>query len=287
MISRILITCLACHKPNTARVQIGHESEQSVSFLCPNCGAEMRLKLLLDNPPHVKVIFEENCEEGEEEGIITNIGAGFAIDKDNLHRDLYFPSFELMRENAKAMAAAVDEIELNINEAGPVIFDTTIALGTLPRSAEYWKFLKQALRFHNNGQTGLMEVQLNKLWELSADGAFIDWTEEDKSLENTLFMFFQRIMQPSTTKWLNPLIDTIKKAAEINTNEMKELCFHYDHDLKSDRFESYSEIFSEYFKAYGEFNQTLLYVRLEQQLDTDKVATSTNFDLTKMLRQCL
>lgn len=167
MISRILITCLACQKPNTARVQVGHESEQAVSFSCAHCGTDMRLKLLLDAPPHVKVIFEENCKEGNEEGKVTNIGAGFAIDKNNLHKDLYFPAFDLMKENIKAMAAAVEDIELNIDEAGPVLFDTAIALGGLPRSAEYWKFLKQALRFHNTGQNDLMEAQLNKFWELS------------------------------------------------------------------------------------------------------------------------
>ena len=88
MISRIQITCLACQKPNTARVQIGHELEQALSFPCQHCGTEMRLKLILNNPPHVKVIFEENCEQGHEEGKITNIGAGFTIDKNKLHDDL-------------------------------------------------------------------------------------------------------------------------------------------------------------------------------------------------------
>lgn len=89
-------------------------------------------------------------------------------------------------------------------------------------------------------------------------------------------------MQPSSKKWLDPLVDTLRRATDKNADEVKKLCSHYDLDLKSERFENYSDIFSEYFKAYGEFNQTLLYVRLEQQLDAEKVATSTNFDLTKM-----
>lgn len=55
--------------------------------------------MLLDEPPRVKIRWEENAAPGTKEGAIINIGAGFTIAKEMLHKDLYFPSFDAIRPN--------------------------------------------------------------------------------------------------------------------------------------------------------------------------------------------
>ena len=61
---------------------------------------------------NVGLVWEENCEEGETEGTIVNVGAGFAIAKDKVHQDKYFPSFEmepLLKKRLAELKAQWDE----------------------------------------------------------------------------------------------------------------------------------------------------------------------------------
>ncbi len=267
MISRTLITCLACTKPITARIQVGHELEQPVSFPCPECGTEVRLTLVLDQPPRVKVRWDENCKAGNEEGAIINIGAGFTIAKDKLHEDLYFPSFDAPR-------IPIGDLQIPEGTEGPMVLDSPVVLGTLPYAAEHWRTIQRALRFNRTGQTANLEAQLNEFWG--------EPRSPNETLDNALFSFLLRFMAPNGKRWLDSLVTTVKQAAAINSNEYQKLVAHYEADLKNDRFQAYSEIFSEYFKAYGEFSQTLVYVRQQIELSEDAVATSSDFDRTRM-----
>ncbi len=267
MISRTWITCLACRKPITARIQVGHEHEQPISFPCPNCGTEVQLTLLLDEPPRVKIRWGVNSEEGKEEGAVINIGAGFTIAKDKLHTDMYFPSFDAPRQR-------VAEHKIPAGHKGPFFVDTAVAMGTLPRATEQWRTLQRALRFHRTSQSANLEAQLNIFWgePRTANG----------TLEAAIFSFLMRFMVPNAKAWLDPLVSTLKQAEALNPSEYARLVSHYDSDLKKDRFDAYAEIISEYFKAYGEFSQTLVYVRGQMELPENAVATSSDFDGTKM-----
>lgn len=267
MISRTWITCLSCTKPITARIQVGHELEQPVSFPCPNCGTEVQLALILDEPPRVKIRWGTNSEEGSGEGAIVNIGAGFTIPKEKLHADMYFPSFDAPRPN-------FEDYKIPGGVKGRLVIDTAVAMGTLPYAADHWRTLQRALRFHRTGQTANQEAQLNKFWG--------EPRTADETLDEALFSFLMRFMAPNSKKALDPLVVAIKQAASMNPAEYTRLVSHYDSDLKKDRFEAYSEILSEYFKGYGEFSQTLVYVRRQIELPSNAVATSSDFDGTKM-----
>jgi len=267
MISRIRITCLACKKPITARIQIGYELEQPITFPCPNCGTEVQLTLLLDEPPRVKIRWGTNSEVGDQDGAVINIGAGFTVAKDKLHTDMYFPSFDAPKPN-------FSEHQVPAGFNGPMFLDTSVALGTLPYATEHWRTLQRALRFHRIGQTANLEVQLNCFWG--------EPRSPDETLGGALLSFLMRFMAPNAKAWLDPLVFALKQAASSNPTEYARLVTHYDSDLKKDRFDAYSEIISEYFKAYGEFSQTLVYVRRQIDLPQDAVATSSDFDGTKM-----
>ena len=264
MILRTLITCLTCKNPITARINIGHEVEQPVNFPCPDCGTEIRLNLLLDALPRVKIRWDENCEQGNTEGKIINIGAEFIVSKDMLHQDFIFPSFFAPRPTN-------EELEKIRNQK---FKDAAIAGGLLPYAEKHWKILKSALQFHNTNQLEKMEERLKSYWG--------DSNETDKSLEYALFTFLMRLMEPSTETWMSPLIAVLEEARSLNRSEYDKLVSHYNLDLKQNRFESYSEIISDYFRAYGEFNQTLIYVRRQIELPKNSIATSSDFDKTKM-----
>lgn len=248
MISRTWIKCLSCEKPITARIQVGHELKQPVSFPCPHCGTPVHLTLLLDEPPRVKIEWGENAEEGNEEGAIVNVGAGFTIPIDKVHQDLYFPSFDAPRPN-------LEHLTIPDNLPGPIFIDTTIALGTLPYAEQSWQLLARGLRFHKTGQQDNLNSQLDKFWGLPR--------QSEMNLENALYNFFLRFLEPNGKKWLTTLEATLQTANSQNSHEYAKFVSHYDLDLKSDRFNAYSEIISEYFKGYGEFNQTLVYARCE------------------------
>lgn len=266
MISRIWVKCLTCKGPITARVQVGHEREQPVSFPCPNCGTEIKLTLVLDDPPNVKVAWSENASPGEQEGAIINIGAGFTVRKEKLHEDLYFPSMDAPRPD-------LEDVHPTGTVDGRVIVDAAIARGTLPYSGDYWQTVRRALRFQRTGQTRELQEQLKEFWgDRSAE----------ETVESTLFAFLTRFVGPNSGAWISPLGDAMTQAQSLNSLEYDRLLAHYDADLKRDRFEAYSDIFSEYFRAFSEFDQTLVYVRLQMGLPDGMAASSSNFDQTKM-----
>jgi len=267
MISRTLIRCATCSKPITARIQVGHELEQPVSFPCPHCGTLVQLTLILDEPPRVKIHWGDNAESGGEEGAIINIGAGFTIPQDKLHKDRYFPSFD-------APKPYLEDDEEPQALPGPIILDAQVGLGTLPYAESTWRNLQRALRFHRTRQQQNLKTQLDEFWGTPRSS--------EQTLENALFNFFLRFLAPNGKAWLAPLGKSLQTASSTNRGEYLRFVAHYDTDLKHDRFEAYSEIISEYFRGYGEFSQTLVYARREIPLPVDAVATSSDFERTRM-----
>ncbi len=147
-------------------------------------------------------------------------------------------------------------------------------MGTLPYAGEHWRTLQRAMRFHRTGQAANLAAQLETFWGTPL--------APDETLEHALFAFFMRFMAPNSKVWLEPLVQELRYAAALNPSEYSRLVAHYDADLKTDRFEAYVDIVTEYFKAFGEFSQTVIYVKQQIALPEDAVATSTDFDRTKM-----
>ncbi len=259
--------CLACNKPITARIQVGHELEQPVSFPCPHCGTPVQLTLILDEPPQVKIRWDENAEAGKEEGVIINIGAGFTIPQNKLHEDFYFPSFEAPRPN-------IEEYDIPHDFSGPILIDTSVALGTLPYAEKKWRLLERGLRFQRTNQQDNLNSQLDEFWGTPRTA--------NMNLENAFYNFILRFLEPNTQVWLSSLERALQAASSTNSHEYSKLVLHYDSDLKAERFDAYSEIFSEYFKAYGEFSQTLVYVRRELAMPPNAIAASSDFERTRM-----
>lgn len=266
MISRTYVLCLTCAKPITARIQVGHEIEQPMTFPCPHCGTDIGLTLILDEPPRVKIRWDNNCKEGSEEGKIINLGVGFTISKDRLHQDMYFPSFDQPKPRIS--------ITRSPGQVGPEFRDIFVDLGGLPRASDYWKIIQKALRFHRTGQNSLRDAQLDSFWGTART--------DDHNLDEAVFQFFTRMLAPRTQALLDQVAEELKNAHSQNSVEFFRLAEDYDRDLKTDRFQGYSDILAEYFRGYTEFNQTLVYLRSDLPLPPDAVATSSAFETSKM-----
>lgn len=266
MISRTYVQCLTCSKPLTARIQVGHEIEQPMTFPCPHCGTDISLTLILDEPPRVKVRWDSNCQKGNEEGKIINLGAGFTISKGWLHQDMYFPSFDQPEPRIPITRFQA--------QSGPKIRDIFLCQGGLPRATDYWKIIQKALRFHRTGQIDLLNAQLDSFWGSTRPA--------DQNLDEAMFQFLARMLEPRTKALLDPIAEELKKARSQNSAEFFRLAEDYDRDLKNERFQAYSDILSEYFRGYTEFNQTLVYLRSDLPLPADAVATSSAFEISKM-----
>jgi len=226
------------------------------------------LTLILDEPPKVKIQWGDNAEQGDIEGEVVNIGAGFTISKDKLNQDLYFPSFDIPKPILEAQDLAKKD------DSGPIILDSMVSLGTLPHAEQKWRLLQRSFFFHRTGQHTNLEAQLQKIWGNESG--------TEKTFDNALFGFLLRFLAPNGQRWLASLGTVLQGASGVNRDEYLRFFSHYEVDLKAERFDTYFEIFSEYFKGYSEFSQTLLYARQEIPLPVDAVATSTDFEKTRM-----
>jgi predicted RNA-binding Zn-ribbon protein involved in translation (DUF1610 family) len=267
MIHRTYIECTTCSKPITARVQIGHEREQAHSFPCPHCGITIKFRFILDEPPYVKPVWEDNCIEGNTEGPIINMGAGFTLSPDTINKDRIFPSFELMRDFLPEIAAAKSQTQDRF-------LDMYMLLGGIPKAADLWEPLSKALHFYKTGDSLLLSKQL----EIYCNKAGI----ENKELDDALIHFFESFFTPTSTTIFQAIYNEINRIMNFNTPEFNRFSDHYHNDILKYRIDSYKDIFDEYFRGYGDFNQTLLYLRTNRPLPDEAIATSSSFGLTKM-----
>lgn len=213
----------------------------------------------------MSVRWDENCEKGNIEGNIINLGVGFTIPTEHLHTDFYFPAFtQLPKPTTPHVKPG----------AGPIFFDSYIALGGFPYAKNSWSKLKKAFRFHRNGQYQLRDSQIAQMFE--------GWEQSDHSIDNAFYMFLARLLGGRPEEFISPLMGQLKKASDSNKDEFQKFLAEYDKHMKVERFSSYSEIISEYFQAYEDFNQTAVYARLGVPLPPESIATSTSFEYTKM-----
>ena len=120
----------------------------------------------------------------------------------------------------------------------------------------------------------MRDAQLDSFWGTART--------DDHNLDETVFQFFTRMLAPRTQALLDPVAEELKNAHSQNSAEFIRLAEDYDRDLKTDRFQGYSDILAEYFRGYTEFNQTLVYLRSNLPLPPDAVATSSAFETSKM-----
>ncbi|MBO9741531.1 hypothetical protein J7432_21660 [Xanthomonas axonopodis pv. begoniae] len=269
MISRVLLKCLTCSKTITARIQVGHEEDQLISSVCPHCFTPFRLKLWLDNPPHVRVEFTENCKDTDMEGEVLNIGSGFIISREKSRLDKYFPSFDLPRPSEEEYA---DQVGLPLlGENGPVMLDISIALGGLPKAKQVWRITYNAYQLSRLGNFQQALTLMRQNFEMP----------NEMSVRQVIMNFLARVLAPNGQPTFTALMKVLARVREINDSEYHKLLEDFLPKWE-DRMDQKMEVFDSFFRAYDEFNQAFLYVRRGITLPDNPYAPSTDFEHTRM-----
>lgn len=194
MISRIYFTCLTCNESIITRTQISHGLKQELNFACPHCETDSRLVLLLDEPPIVKVSFNEleNLEyvEGssvdEDQAKIINLSTDFTVPDEKSNTELYSPFLYQMTEILK------DAFGENFS---PEKIDGVMGVSNIE---ELWKDLYKAYKFNIKGNLVQRDKIINgqELTELISRfiGMFIGSDRLERDME-ILGDFSRRILQ--------------------------------------------------------------------------------------------
>lgn len=272
MITRLPLLCLACSSPITARIQVGHEKVQPISFVCPECFTPIRLRLLLDEPPRVGYGFDENCMPTDIEGRIVNVGAGYMIPRAQLHEDAYFPSMDLPKpDQATTQALLASKPE---GFTGVMVADLFEMLGGMRNAQEHWRNLWNAHRFHKVGQLDRMRGALREIYGDPVQ-------DEVTSVGEWIYDFVVRFMDPLGPRAVPVVLAEMQKAYDQNEPEFARMLREF-RPVSSERIDNYMDVLNQFFRAYGEFNQALLYVRLEADPPNDAYAPSIDFESTRM-----
>ncbi|SKB69404.1 zinc ribbon domain-containing protein [Luteibacter sp. 22Crub2.1] len=266
MISRFALACSACSTPITARIQIGHEERQRLSAVCPACFAPFSMTLDLSHPPHIIPVLIDGCrveEDNNEAAIVANLGTGYVISRGRLHDDAYFPVFD-MPEPTKDELAAFGDARL---------IDLTVALGGLPDAQGKWRLVRNAYRHARLGRFELCQQTLSTLYP--------DEKLPEIPIEAAIVTFLTRTLHPCGMPRMEKLLSDISAVRTQFPNEFERLRLHFQAQ-RDDRLDDYMEVFQHFFRAYDEFNQTLIYVRRGIDLPEDPYAPSSDFDNTKL-----
>ena len=263
------VECLTCHGDITARVQIGSEQVQPVVIACPHCQTELRFDLQLQDPPNVGVQWIENCTGGTKEGKIINVGAGFAINKERVHDDMYFPSFELFNRLAKSqvlgrMVRSVEQQKADAN----LEFGEQLGLTDIART------VRKAWQLHRANRADLRDRQMEEFRRISSAPA--------TSIHDVLAAFNLILLSPKEDVALSPLEARLDDAYNKNGSELIRLAIEWREKHIVDRLDNYLDLIKEYIRGFGDFSQTLIYAKLRENPGEDRLASSTDFDSTKM-----
>jgi hypothetical protein len=266
MISRVPLTCLSCSAAITARIQIGHEERQRISTVCPSCFAPITLTLDLSNPPSVTAPLLDGCrieDEQDEAGVVLNLGTGYVISRSRLHDDKYFPSFDLPKPTAAELAEFGDARVIDIIDV----------LGGIPDVQGKWRLLRNAYRHQQIGRLDLAQRALHELYPHD--------NIANIKIEGAVSTFLVRVLKPLGEPRLSALLESVKDVRQQFPEEFERMREVF-RARREDRMNDYMEVFQHFFRAFDEFNQTLIYVRRGVGLPDDPYAPSTDFDNTKM-----
>ncbi|WP_156954379.1 hypothetical protein [Paraburkholderia acidipaludis] len=193
----------------------------------------------------------------EQDGKPIYMSSDFAADGSKINNPFYFGSLEFMRDAAAA----------HVRRAGESIspqFPSVVPMAIAP----VWDRLKKIWRLDSVKRYDIsapLKSEFARLYDIP-----------DSNLDDLLYWFIRTIFDNKST-----LIPEAKLAIEKKEEEFKRFLHYYSCDLKEHHWRSYFDIFSQFFDAFDQFSQVIIYTRNGIRLPKDAKVTSTNFDKTK------
>lgn len=262
MILRHYINCDTCNHAHTLRIQVGGEPYQEHSFSCVECGEEIIIGMhCYPDTGSVNVKEVENARLGDKEGSIVNLSPWFPIQSDDLHRDLAFPSIEHIKAIAKEQLklASLEDILNSSNKTS---------------LSEAWGIIKKGWSLTNKERDLLAKEQLKKYLATGYDGPI--------ELNSILFDFCLSLLSPNKINLFKDAAELRKSILTTHKQEYERFKNYYKENIKNDNLLRYFNVYSEYFKSFNDFSQTLTFHQYGIELPDDFVASSYAFDKTKL-----
>lgn len=272
MIVRHYIECETCGHTHILRIQVGHSPYQEHSFHCSGCGEDIVVGMhCYPETGSVEINEVENAIrcKGISEGTIINLSPEFPIHPDDLHRDLVFPSMEHMHRLAEAQGSlGVKPISFSsIKEARQHALNT-------PSYPEMWAVVKKGWSLSNRGKEELASKQLQKYPAPNYS--------DPPRLNYVLFDFCGHFLMPGRYSLFEDAANMVANTSRQYPHEYQKFISYYIENLEKDNLSRYFDVFSEYFKCFNDFSQTLMFSQHNIALPEEFEATSYAFSKTKL-----
>jgi hypothetical protein len=217
----------------------------------------------------VNVKHIENCEIGNNEGHIVYLSPEFPISLEDAHRDLAFPSIE----HTCRLLQAQDLMGINrpsfqsYEEAREHVLNS-------PEISDIWPILKKGWSLSLKGQDNLAKKKL--------EGYKRPEYRERFELNYVLFDFCGQMLMPGKYHLFEEAAELTENIAKNQTVEYRKFQKYYIENMYENNMNRYFEMFSEFFKCYTDFSQTLTFMQHDLPLDSKYQVSSTSFGKTKL-----
>lgn len=283
MTLRCKVCCTICEQKYLMRIAVGHNQRQEHIVECENCKSSMALELLIDIDNHsTKINYLENCEETNfKDYIMLDTNGEYKVI--NLHPELLIPE-EFKNDpvyNANIWEAS-RLVEDRLKKVGNISNDSfkitqeyTINLNQIE---ENWSILKIAWKMKNHKQKEkLISNQLKK---------YSSTTESSESnFDDIMFDFNNTILFPDFIDFTPSFAENLKvffrKNESINEKYLKCIKYYKD-NLLNENIKKFYDIYCDFFELYNDFKPLLLYISTSQEVNSNTISSSNNFEKTKM-----
>ena len=273
MVNRVSIKCATCGKIHTLRISVRHNPYQEHHFNCIQCREEMIVGLEVDKH-HIRTELKlvENCEHSDSEGAVVNLHPEYTVPEDQVNKDGVFP---WLNDAHTVIDAQKKWLPENYDEEKPKDWnDYRDLLLSIESVSESWMKLKKGWSLHRNGQDDLSRKKLQEYKPYSF--------KEAPYLDNVLFHFCSTYLAPKKLEIFKIIHEFSVSISQQNNISFSKFRSYYREHLKAEHLDRYFDIFSDYFKNFSEYNQLMIYQKLDIPTPEGQIVTSSAFKRTKM-----
>ncbi len=275
MIVRYDVKCLTCDTPYTLRMQMGHDQVQKHEIVCPNCHEDFTVALDVD---FENISFAprcvENCEESETGGKIINIDPYSPVPAELRHQDQVFPWLSYAADDLGLREKFAKLPPVERSEGGATFVDASALLGTQHRILDDWAVVKKGWSLALRGNISLAEKQFSAFKHLPPG--------DPPTLDHVVFAFCLHLISPGKYQLFSDAASFYAKLRKTKQPETETFRAFYSSTLRPSNLKAYLEVFSEYFRHFSDYSQTLLYTKNNTLVPEGSEVASTSFRKTKM-----
>lgn len=272
MIVRSSFKCSTCGQVHTVRIGMGQETRQTHRFPCTKCGEDIVVALNVDFEKivHWTEAVENAAQTAEEAGApIMNVDANFVLPEGERHLDMAFPRLTQLLDmddiaEKYGSLVSIDEVPERMLSQRPF---------RRPDFAEEWRLLKKAWSLHRRGQDQIAQKKIAVASDL------IYGSDRLSDLRDWVWRFTLFIGQPHYEALFREAFEIIRPL--MSESGFSEFAVFYN-EAAEDRGERYFSLIKAFFEGYDDFSQVLFRVSKGMDVPVGNVASSIDFDATRM-----